>query len=326
MNAVLNELPRVVEEALALYDLDTVSACTPVTHGIENANYFVTTSRNGTDRHFVLTFLQQDSYAGQSYVPMLKRLKEAGLPVPAPLQNSQGEPITILGTERILLQPRLTGLHTINPTLRQISALARFTARMHLTLKPLSDELPSYPRSAAWLRKSSDQIASRLSYTGRRLLFESIDRTEMLFSRGDVQRLPVGGIHGDLFRDNVLFNEHGLTGALDFHHASLGFWIYDLAVIANDWCNDTSGRLDPDRVSVLLRAYHQIRPLCEEEIWFFSTFALYAGVAFWVSRMLAVEASRHQPGIRTKDPEEFRRIVAHHHARSYYMDTRSLRI
>ena len=73
--------------------------------------------------------------------------------------------------------------------------------------------------------------------------------------------LPRGVIHGDMFRDNVLFSERGLTGVVDFHHAATGYWIYDLAVVANDWCNDNSGVLDSDRTLALLRAYHAIRPL-----------------------------------------------------------------
>ena len=106
-----------------------------------------------------------------------------------------------------------------------------------------------------------------------------------MLRREDVKRLPRGVIHGDVFRDNVLFSERGLTGVLDFHHAATGYWIYDLAVVANDWCNDNSGVLDPDRVLALLRAYHAIRPLTPPEVWYFPVFALYAATAFWLSRL-----------------------------------------
>jgi homoserine kinase type II len=57
-----------------------------------------------------------------------------------------------------------------------------------------------------------------------------------------------------MFRDNVLFSERGLTGVVDFHHAATGYWLYDLAVVANDWCNDSGGVLDADRTLALLRA------------------------------------------------------------------------
>ena len=113
-------------------------------------------------------------------------------------------------------------------------------------------------------------------------------------------------MHGDLFRDNVLFNEWGLTGVLDFHHAARGVLIYDLAVAANDWCTDSTGLMNPDRATTLLRAYHRIRPLSRSEIRLFPTFALYGALAFWLSRLaVSIERERgaqraHQqsPGVR----------------------------
>ncbi len=145
-----------------------------------------------------------------------------------------------------------------------------------------------------------------------------------MLRREDVRRLPRGVIHGDMFRDNVLFSERGLTGVVDFHHAATGYWIYDLAVVANDWCNDSSGVLDSDRTLALLRAYHAIRPLTLGEIWYFPMFALYSATAFWLSR-LTVSMRRHiDAQVRVNNPEEFQRIVEQHFAHFYYLDARLL--
>ncbi len=145
-----------------------------------------------------------------------------------------------------------------------------------------------------------------------------------MLRREDVQRLPRGIIHGDIFRDSVLFSERGLTGVLDFHHAAAGYWIYDLAVAANDWCNDNSGVLDSDRTLALLRAYHAIRPLTPTEAWHFPMFALYAAAAFWLSRLTVDMRRKSQPRARVNNPEEFQRIVQQHAARFYYLDARLL--
>jgi homoserine kinase type II len=127
-----------------------------------------------------------------------------------------------------------------------------------------------------------------------------------------------------VFRDNVLFSERGLTGVLDFHHAAAGYWIYDLAVVANDWCNDNSGVLDPDRTLALLRAYHSVRPLTAMEVWFFPMFALYAATAFWLSRLTVAIRRTSDARLRTNNPEEFQRIVEQHAAHCYYLDARLL--
>ena len=45
-----------------------------------------------------------------------------------------------------------------------------------------------------------------------------------------------GIIHGDLFRDNVLWDAGQIVAILDFEQASGGSLAYDLAVCINDWC------------------------------------------------------------------------------------------
>lgn len=66
-------------------------------------------------------------------------------------------------------------------------------------------------------------------------------------------------VHGDLFRDNVLWDGERLVAILDFEQASGGSAAYDLAVCLNDWCWDGGAR--PDLVDALLQGYQSERPL-----------------------------------------------------------------
>src|SRR5262249_31525665 len=87
-----------------------------------------------------------------------------------------------------------------------------------------------------------------------------------------------GIIHGDLFRDNVLWDGPRLVAILDFEQASGGSFAYDLAVCLNDWCwrpgPDRAGPEEPQRggprevngvnrvlVGALLAGYQRRRPL-----------------------------------------------------------------
>ena len=71
-----------------------------------------------------------------------------------------------------------------------------------------------------------------------------------------------GLIHGDLFRDNVLWApgpEVRVGALLDFEQASGGSMAYDLAVCLNDWCWTGAPRLE--LCAALLDGYQRVRPL-----------------------------------------------------------------
>ncbi|MDD5586315.1 MAG: phosphotransferase, partial [Alphaproteobacteria bacterium] len=75
-------------------------------------------------------------------------------------------------------------------------------------------------------------------------------------------------IHGDLFRDNALFDPEGrLAAVIDWGFCASGFpMIFDLAIAANDWClAESSGELAPDKMEALLRGRCAIAPLTETE-------------------------------------------------------------
>lgn len=324
MNAITRLDVLDLEDTIARYGIGELVSYRPAANGIENSNYFLRTLTRGREREFVLTVLEQASNAGTAFVPLLDLCIESGLPVPGILRNLAGEPFEVFEHKPVVLAPRLPGRHVYNPTLRQVEALARFIGRFHVATAGWSQTVPAHPRRTDWLKHHARLTRGYLPYLSSRLLDETVKEVTSLLARHDVQSLPKGVIHADLFRDNVLFNERGLSGVLDFHHASEGFLLYDLAVAANDWCTDASGLLDEERTLRLIRTYHQIRPLSRAELCFFSAFALYAALAFWLSR-LAVAARRDETGaVRFNNPEEFQRIVQQHRAHFLYLDERML--
>lgn len=304
--------PQLLEQISTGYDLGAIQQCWPATRGIENSNFFLACVHDGIEREYVLTIIEQPPSSGASLVPLLDACAAAGLPVPAPVRNREGTSHMTLDGKPAMLCPRLPGRHVLNPTRAQVASIGRFLGRLHRVTQALDLALPPYPRDLDWLKDRLALCQPYLSYLSQDLMHDVLCEVESLLGRHDVERLPAGVIHGDLFRDNALFNALGLTGVLDFHHASRGFLIYDLAVAANDWCTQSDGSMDIDRLNALLRGYHGIRALAPAERCYFPLFARYAALAFWQSRLVVALDQRRGLAARANDPSVFERIVARH--------------
>jgi homoserine kinase type II len=82
-------------------------------------------------------------------------------------------------------------------------------------------------------------------------------------TRRDAQ-LPRGLIHGDLFRDNVLWSKQGeIAALLDFESASGGVLAYDVMVTALAWCFGDA--LDLALFRAMIEGYESVRPLSDTE-------------------------------------------------------------
>jgi len=302
-------LARVAEA----FGIGPVTHCWATSRGIENRNFFIATEYDGISREYVLTIMEQAASAGHQLVPLLTACRALGLPVAAPFHTHDGHAELWLDGKPALLCPRLPGRHPLNPTASQVAAVGRFLARLHSGTRNMADLLPDYPRTVDWLRMQGSACQPFISFQRQRLMARAMAAVEGLLQRHDVQALPTGVIHGDLFRDNALFNTWGLSGVLDFHHASRGYLVYDLAVAANDWCTEPrSGRMQQGHLLALLAAYHGIRPLEPRELVFLPLFALYAALAFWQSRLIVALARARGEADRANDPADFERIVSHH--------------
>ena len=324
MAAITQLSERDLAEFLAKYGLDGVERYWPTSNGVENTNYFVRLVTQRGPHEVVVTMLEQAPDSGALLVPLLDACASAGLPVAPIIRNRDGLTSDQINGKPSMISPRLSGRHVVNPTVRQCESVGRFIARFHNATLSLKSQAAEHPRNAAWLAQHLSLISGRVPQADLQLACDAVESIGSMLRRDDVKHLPRGIIHGDMFRDNVLFSERGLTGVLDFHHAALGYWIYDLAVIANDWCNDDSGILDTDRTLALMRAYHSIRPLTVTETWYFPMFALYAATAFWLSRLTAALRRNAAGAARFNNPDEFRRIVERHLAHFFYLDVRLL--
>lgn len=130
------------------------------------------------------------------------------------------------------------------------------------------------------------------------------DELEWLDSCAGARHAATSGvIHGDLFRDNVLFEGDRLVGVLDFEQASAGSFAYDLAVAINDWA--WNGQPRPEITRALIAGYEAVRPLSPTDRAALPIEVRAAAVRFTVTRITDV----FLPGIANPD-KDFREFLA----------------
>ena len=265
-------------------------------HGIENSTFLI----EAEDSHqqpapLVLTVFETlDHNALTPYLALLRHLAKQALPVPAPLQNHDGhDQITVAGKPAVLM-PRLPGEHDFAVDLDRCRQVGALLARLHQcdtrALQTLPDE-----------RQRLEMLATHL----HQLPDEHREGATALLS--DWQARPTGTtlIHGDLFRDNLLWQQGRISALLDFYNACLDYPEYDLAVTLNDWCVDSNGKPVAEREQALLESYREFGGQVDDSL-LLEALAV-AALRFWLSR-LAGPVSAQSEGQGSKDPEEFARI------------------
>ncbi|MBK7073837.1 MAG: phosphotransferase [Myxococcales bacterium] len=99
-----------------------------------------------------------------------------------------------------------------------------------------------------------------------------------------------GIIHGDLFRDNVLWQADRVVAVLDFEQASSGSLPYDVAVAINDWCwpGERDLELDGARAHALAAAHRAASPWTAADRAALGPELLAAAIRFTITRLTDV--------------------------------------
>jgi homoserine kinase type II len=289
---------------LSEYSLGQLLELQGIASGIENTNYFVTTS-NG---RFVLTLFEKLTAAELPfYLNLMAHLARHGIPCPAPMADRHNRFLGVLKDRPACIVSRLTGKSLVQVETQHCVAVGAMLGQLHRAAQSFGEMMPN-ARGAAWRATTAQQVLPFLALPDAALLQEEIAYQ----AAHTLAALPQGVIHADLFRDNVLFDGAQVGGLIDFYFACTDSLIYDVAITVNDWCINADGMLDQARAQALLRSYHAARPLqpAEQAAW---PLALrVAALRFWLSRLYDLHLPRDGELINAHDPEQFKRILQHH--------------
>jgi homoserine kinase type II len=307
--------------ALETYDLDVV-AVEALDAGSVNSNFSVE-ARSG-ERFFVRLYEEQGFAGAAGELGMIRELGERGVPTPPPRPRRDGSYVAAHRGKPVGVHPWVDG---------QILCFARVTP----------DATRAVGRALAGVHRATTVLshvpAGRFGLDGLRERLAHVDRTDARYA-ADTRRirermefhaarspssLPSGLIHGDLFRDNVLWRAPAadqlapgasagagpvgtaceLLALLDFESASQGVFVYDLMVCAHAWCYGE--RFELGLVRAMFEGYQEERRLEPEERAALVHQGALAALRFATTRLTDFSL-RAPPG--TEPKRDYRRFLA----------------
>jgi len=296
------------EEALTRwldhYSIGRLTGFEGIAGGVQNSNFFVTTTLG----RYVLTLFEDIARAELPYyLHLMAHLARHGLPVPAPIANHDNEYLGTLAGKPAVLVSRLPGTSEARPGSGHCTRIGFMLAGLHLAGHSYGRRQPN-PRGTCWRTQTAALLRPHLPTDDAALLDAELRFQESF--EADFPRLPTGAIHGDLFRDNVLWTEDGfIGGVIDFYFAGHDALLFDVAVTVNDWCCVPDGMLDAACAHALLTAYHSSRPFTDAERFIWPTMLRAAALRFWLSRLADRILPRPGELVLVKDPDEYRNIL-----------------
>lgn len=297
-----------LQALLSEYAIGEVEDFRAIASGVTNTNYFVDTTLG----RWVLTlFEQMDAEALPFFMAVMDHLAAHGVPVAHPVARNDGSFLSRVQDRPAALVYHLHGQSEMQPTLAQCRSLGGVVAEMHRAVNTLNVRQTNI-RGLAWIRRAAETLRFEVDDTKRALLDDEIDAQNRYAASDAWQQLPQSVIHADIFRDNVLFDGHRVSGIIDFYYACHDYQLFDLAVICNDWCFDDDTRFQAEQWQAFIQAYAHRRKLTDGELNAWPGMLRAAALRFWVSRLYDYHFPMDGDITHSHDPAPFERLLRYH--------------
>ncbi|CEZ19154.1 Homoserine kinase [Candidatus Methylopumilus planktonicus] len=282
------------------YAFDDLTDYQGIKSGITNTNYFLMTAHD----RFVLTLFEKNTIEDLPYfVDLMSHLATHSFLCPKPILKKNGTALSILKNKPALIVTCLKGKEVTNPEVNHCKAVGKSLAELHVKLANFVAQHQN-TRDLSWIKKTAETLFNELPQDESKLL-----REEILYQEKQNYKLPKSTIHGDLFKDNVLFLNDEVSGFIDFYYACTDYLILDVAIAVNDWCVNSDGSFDESRLNAFLDAYKKIRSFNDNEDRAWNDVLRLASLRFWVSRLNDFYHAEEGELTFIKDPNHFKKIL-----------------
>ena len=290
-----------IKEILSLYNIGSLKSFDGISDGITNTNYFLNTDKG---KYVITIFEDIKKTKVTKYLKLMNFFSKKGLCAPEIMITKSGDLLATVEKKPCSIMQKLSG-KTVNESNNMLcKSLGEVIGTFH-NFSQQYQGMISNSRDIKWIEKTIKKIEGHLEPNQLNLIKHCSKVFKKIFS----SNLPCGVIHSDLFRDNVLANNNKITGIIDYYYSFNGPLIYELAVIANDWCVNKNGSINATKYHSFINSYNSVRTITKKEMKQMNNAMIAAGLRFYLSRLVDMIFPKVGEITHIKDPSTFENIL-----------------
>ena len=295
------------------YSIGNLDSFEEIVDGIENSNFKIFCS----NKPYILTIFEKR--VTQEELPFFINLKnflnKNNFKCPKTISDKNGRILKKIKNKTAVIISFIEGKSIEKPNFKMCKEVGKMIANLHNLTKNFDEKRDNSLDLKDWkeiykkcLKDKSDEFKETMN-----LLKNEIDYLEKYWP----SNIPCGIIHADLFRDNIFFKNEKISGVIDFYFSCYYFYIYDIAIVINDWCfSDNGQNFHKQNCLTILEEYQKIRKLSDLEKKSLNILLRAAAVRIRFARMYDNIFHPTNAVVIKKDPFEYFNILKWHQQNS----------
>ena len=199
-----------------------------IKQGIENTNYLL----RSKNKKFILTIFEKrvSNKEIPFFMKLMDQLNDSKINCPKPLKSNDGSYLIKLKNKTACIVSFLKGKDKNKLNFKNCFEVGKIIAQMHSITKNIK-----ISRKNSMGIKNLDPLLKSIKFKSKKLnnLEKFLIDNLKDIKKNWPKKLPNGIIHGDLFIDNILFQNNKLSGIIDFYFAANDYFMYELAICIN---------------------------------------------------------------------------------------------
>ena len=302
-----------IENFISEYSIGNLDSFEEIVDGIENSNFKIFCN----NQPYILTIFEKRVTEQELpfFINLKNFLNKNNFKCPKAISDKNGKILKKIKNKTAVIISFIEGKSIEEPNFKMCKEVGKMIGNLHNITKNFDEKRDNSLDLKDWkkiykkcLKDKSEEFKDTMN-----LLKNEIDYLEKYWP----SNIPCGIIHADLFRDNIFFKNEKISGVIDFYFSCYYFYVYDIAIVINDWCfSDNGQNFHKQNCLTILEEYQKIRKLSDLEKKSLNILLRAAAVRILCTRVYDYIFHPSNAIVIKKDPFEYFNILKWHQQNS----------